>query len=113
MAAKKVTKKAREPRQSTVEVPERVVRKPKGAKNGPEKVERKVEARTASGAKTPWFALEGKAAANELISWVTDLRTVELAPYRRDVLENMRLYAGLRTSTERRTDCSGSSCAII
>lgn len=50
--------------------------------------------KTRGGAKLPWFALEGAAAATAMCDHVDGLRRTELSAYRTRVLQNMRLYEG-------------------
>lgn len=82
------------PKTFRVDLSPKVNKKPKGDKLPPEKVQKKGSRLTASGATTPWHMLEGKEAADTLFARVNGLRLVQLASYRREVLENMRLYAG-------------------
>lgn len=77
-----------------VDLHPKVHRKPKAPKTLPDRVVKKSSRLTATGATTPWYLLEGKEAADTLFARVNGLRLVQLASYRREVLENMRLYAG-------------------
>jgi hypothetical protein len=92
--APRTSKRPTPPSTLKVHVPEKIGKKPKEDKHLP-KVQKKSGSRyTESGAATPWYLLEGKEAADALFSRVNGLRLVQLTAYRREVLENMRLYAG-------------------
>lgn len=87
-----MAKRPTPPKTFRLEPREKVAKKEKGEKPLPDKVMRKADLRHYT--RTPWYLLEGKEAAETLIARVSGLRAVQLAPYRREVLENMRLYAG-------------------
>jgi hypothetical protein len=82
------------PKTFRVDLQAKVNRKPKADKAPLERVVKKSSRLTSTGARTPWYLLEGKDAADTLFARVNGLRAVQLASYRREVLENMRLYAG-------------------